>query len=88
MRVDKGGGKGPNESGEESDELALASCLGFLKRESRAVQGKGGRNGVPRLSHLWLVPHSLPEVLNNGFSEQWPHYSTTPELLLVYVALE
>lgn len=69
MRVDKGGGRGPSESGEESDELALASYLGFLKRESIAVQGKGGRNGVTRLSQLSLVPQSLPEVLNDGFSE-------------------
>lgn len=46
----------------------LPPFWGFLKRESIAVQGKGGRNGVTRLSQLSLVPQSLPEVLNDGFS--------------------
>lgn len=83
--MDKGEG-GPSESGEESGDLVLASCLGFLGREALGVKGKGGRNGVTRLSQVSLVPLLLPEVLEDGLSEQWPQ--KTPELLLVFVALK
>lgn len=52
----------------KSNELIFVSHLGFPKREAITDRGRGSRDRVTRISHVSLVPLSLPEVSNNDLA--------------------